>query len=300
MLSRMTNAMDGLGRTLSAAVDKTAASVVRVSGGCRRAMSGTVWSATQIVASQRDLADSDTVSVGLADGSHVEARVVGRDPASDIALLEVANGALTPATFRDTDGVKVGELVIALGRPGRATRASMRMIGAYAEDVATEAGGTLKRYIETDRAIPDGFSGGPVVDAEGRALGIQSEALVRGADLVVPTELVREVVGELAAHGKVRAGFLGVSVSPVRLPQAATDQLSRKRGALVIAVAEGSAAEKGGLHLGDVILEVDGEKIANGRHLARALRGRFDVEVTIKVWRTGQLVELKATPGQRG
>ncbi len=299
MLRRMTNISE-LSESVSAAVEKSAASVVRVSGGCRRTMSGTVWSATQIVVSQRDLADAETVGVGLADGSHVEARVVGRDPATDVALLEVAAGGLTPATFRDSDGVKLGELVIALGRPGKVTRASMRMIGAYAEDVATEAGGTLRRYIETDRAIPDGFAGGPVIDADGKALGIQSEALVRGADLVIPTELVREVVTELEAHGKVRTGFLGVSVSPVRLPQAATDQLGRRRGALVVAVAEGSAAEKGGLHLGDVILEVDGEKIANGRHLARALRGRFDVEVTLKVWRTGQVVEIKATPGQRG
>jgi S1-C subfamily serine protease len=300
MLSRMTSAIEALSESISAAVEKAAPSVVSVSAGCRRTASGLVWSETKIVTAQRALPDGDTVSVGLADGSTREAKIVGRDPATDLALLEVDGGGLSAAPQRDGASVKLGELVIALGRPGRATRASLRMIGAIADDVPTDAGGTLRRYLETDRGIPSGFEGGPVIDASGNVLGVQSSAVVRGADLIVPAELVREIEAELAAHGKVRSGFLGVSVTPVRLPQAAIDSLGRRRGALVVAVMPNGAAERAGIHLGDVILEIDGQKIASGRHLASALRGRYDGALPISLWRTGQKIELSITPEQRG
>jgi S1-C subfamily serine protease len=297
MFSRMD--IQSTSEKTSAAVDKVAASVVRVAGACRRGASGTVWSETKVVTTHRDLPETDTVSLGLADGSVREARVIGRDPASDVALLEVEGGGLSPASFRETRDLKVGELALGMGRPGRVVRASLRMIGAVAGDVPTDAGGMLARYVETDRAIPSGFAGGPLVDTEGKVLGIQSGGLVRGADLIVPTELLRDVVAELEAHGKIRTGFLGVSVQTVRLPKEAAAALSRRRGALVVAVADGSPAQAAGIHLGDVIVEIDGERIASGRELARTLRGRFDSKVKINVWRTSSAIELEATPGQR-
>ncbi len=290
------NASEGL----SAAVEAAAQSVVHVSAGCRHSASGTVWSEKHVVTTHRDLANEDTVRVVLADGSRREARVVGRDPGLDVALLEVEGGGLSVPRVRDAANAKVGELVIALGRPGRSVRASLRMIGVVAADVPTEGGALLRHYVETDRAIPTGFSGGPLLDASGAVLGIQSAGLVRNADLVVPTEALRDVVSELESHGRVRTGLLGVSVHGIRLPKAAEDVLGRRRGALVMAVAPGSAAENAGIHLGDVIVELEGDPIASGRSLARALRSRFDREVKLRLWRTGQLVDITATLQTRG
>ena len=287
--------------TLAALASAAEPSVLRVSLGCRGAASATAWSETHAVTTARILGHDDEVRVARADGTHTKARVVGRDPGTDLALLEVEGGGLSPATFADdTSGVKLGHLVLALGRPGRATRASLRMIGAVATGVSTDAGATLDRYLETDRPVPSGFEGGPVLDLGGRVLGIQSVAAKRGADLIVPAETVRRTIDELLQHGKVRAGYLGVGVRPVRLPRAARDALGRRRGALVMGVADDSPAEKAGLHLGDVIVELDGEPIGGGRELARALRSRFDAAVTIALWRTGALVELEITPAQRG
>ncbi len=300
MLSRMTSPIESMSEALSAAVEAAAGSVVQVAAGCRRTASGTAWSDTLVVSTHRELPHEDEVRVGLPDGRHARAKVIGRDAASDLALLEVEGGGLSAARFADTAGVKVGQLALALGRPGRSVRASLRAIGVVAADVPTEGGGVLRRYVETDRAIPEGFAGGPLLDASGGVLGIQSAGLVRGADLVVPTETIREVVDELRAHGKVRTGFLGVSVQPVRLPKAAADAIGRQRGALVLGVADGGPAQAAGVHLGDVIVELAGDPIASARGLARALRGRFGAPITLKIWRTGALVEVELTPAERG
>ncbi|MCZ7683006.1 MAG: S1C family serine protease [Sandaracinaceae bacterium] len=294
----MTNPIESMSEAMSAAVGGAAASVVQVAAGCRRSASGTVWSDTQIVTTHRELPHEDEVHVALADGTTKKAKVLGRDAASDLALLEV-DGGLSVPRYADTDAVKVGQLALALGRPGKSIRASLRLIGVVAADVPTEGGGVLRRYVETDRGIPPGFAGGPLLDASGVVLGIQSAGLVRGADLIVPTETIREVAAELAAHGRVRAGFLGVSVQPVRLPKPAQAAVGRGRGALVLGVADGSAAEEAGVHLGDVIVELEGDAIGSGRSLARALRGRFGRELKLKVWRTGSLIELGVTPGER-
>lgn len=268
-------------------------------GGGRSGISATAWSEDLLVSVHHALPHHDAFTVVADDGDELEAEVVGRDRGTDLAVLRAVDGGLSPLAFASTEDLRVGSLVVALGRPGRTVRASLRTLGAVAAEVSTATGGRLERYLETDRAIPWGFVGGPALDADGRGIGIQTPALIRGADLAVPTETLRRVVEELQAHGRVRRGYLGVSVRPVRLPTRVREELGRRRGALVLAVAPGSPAEAAGLLLGDVLVELDGQPVRGPRDLGQALGTRFGAEVPCRVLRAGALVEVRATPAVR-
>jgi S1-C subfamily serine protease len=165
--------------------------------------------------------------------------------------------------------------------------------------VRTPHAGRLERYIETDRGFPDGFTGGPLIDAEGGVIGMNTDTLIRGADLAVPHVTLKRVVEELLAHGRVRRGYLGVSSQPVRLPSALRASLSQRSGALVLDTEDGGPAQKAGLNLGDVIVALDGEKIRGPRELAEALATKLAVEVKLDVVRGGQLISLQVTTAER-
>lgn len=295
----MDNPIESLSVGLAKAVEAAAPSVLRLPGRHRGGASATAWTSDRALAAHHTLPHEDRVSVVDATGERREAEIVGRDAATDLALLKVDGGGLTPLTFGPTDGLAVGHIVVGLGRPGRAIRASMRMVGVLAEDVSTGMGGRLERYVETDRAIPYGFRGGPLVDGRGQGVGIQTPGVIRGADLAVPTETLRRVVGELESHGRVRKGFLGIHVRSVRLPKEARETVERRRGALVLGVAPDSAAAAAGLLLGDVILDVGGAPVRGPRSLAQALSARFETETEIRRLRAGQLETVAATPSVR-
>ena len=125
--------------------------------------------------------------------------MIGRDPGTDVALLRVAGGGLTPAKLRELDGLAVGNLALAIGRPGRTARASLRAIGVLGPEIRTPHGGRLERYVESDRQIPRGFAGGPLIDADGAVIGMNTRTLLRGADLAIPVATLRRVVDELVA-----------------------------------------------------------------------------------------------------
>lgn len=286
---------------LAEVVERAASSVVRVERPRGRGGSGTVWSADGLIVTTAHRVDAESkVTVGLADGATHEAAVVGVDPGTDLALLRVDCVALQPLAFAPGNASKVGHLAVALGRPGRSIRASLRMIGVIGDDVRTATGGRLERYIESDRAIPRGFSGGPLVDLEGRAIGIDTSGLVRGADLAIPLETIERVVRDLLAHGTVRRGYLGVGAYPVRLPAAIAAQVGRDRGALIVAVEESSPAASAGLLQGDVILDIDGTSVASPGELRAVLSDREDRQVKVRIVRAGAVHEIAATVGARG
>ena len=166
-------------------------------------------------------------------------------------------------------------------------------------EMRTPGGGRLDRYVETDRAIPRGFAGGPLVDVDGRGLGLSTRSVFRGADLAVPAPTLRRVVGAILAHGSVARGFLGVSAYPVRLPRHLAGQRGQDRGALVVAVDDGSPAESAGLFVGDVLVSIAGEAVDGPHTLRDALVDRAGATVAIEVARAGALTTLSATIGRR-
>ncbi|CAN5699411.1 trypsin-like peptidase domain-containing protein [soil metagenome] len=274
-------------------VERLSPHLVRVDGGHRWGGTGTVWADDLVVTANHGVERDENVELGLSDGTTLAATVVGRDPSTGVALLRAEKKSLLPATFRTLDDLRVGHFAVSLGRPGKTVRASFGIVSTLGAEFRTGHGGTIDRYVEADANVPPGWSGGLLVDLEGRAIGVTHRGLVRNGAVAIPKITLDRVIAELAAHGKVRRGYLGVGVHPVRLPDAVAKAAGAAIGLLVNAVAEDSPAEKGGLHLGDVIVALDGTEVNHPFALAQVLRGKVDVEVTLKIVRAGGVSEVK-------
>jgi S1-C subfamily serine protease len=290
-----------LSSALSDAVDRAGASVVRVDRR-RGSGSGIAWSDDLVVTTSFHAPDQTTVAFTGAASTLVEAEavLVGRDPATDVAVLRVTGGGLTPATFRELAGVSVGQLALALGRPGKTVRASLRIVGALSTDeIRTPGGGRLERWLETDRQIPRGFGGGPLIDARGEVIGMATRTLFRGADLTVPTATLRRVVDEILAHGGVRRGYLGVGAYPVALPAPFATDLGQDSGALVASIEDGGPAAAAGILVGDILVRLGGAPVGGPLDLRTALLDRGGQTVDAEVIRAGARQTLSVTIGEK-
>jgi S1-C subfamily serine protease len=286
--------------SFASAVERVAPSVVRVARR-RGGGSGVAWTEDLVVTSSFHAGDRTRIGIAAADGSLDErdAEVVGRDPGTDIAVLRVDGGGLAPAPFRELDGLAVGHFALAVGRPGRTVRASQRIVGVLGPEVRTPGGGRLDRYVESDRQLPRGFGGGPLVDLDGAVIGINTRTLIRDADLAVPTVTLTRVIAELLAHGGVRRGYLGVGAYPVELPAALASSLGQNRGALLASVEDGGPAAAAGLLVGDILVSLGGEPIGGPNELRTALLERAAATVEIVAIRAGVIERRTLAVGSR-
>ncbi len=287
-----------LSDALASAVESAGASVVRVEGRCAGA-SGVVWSDDGVVVTAHHaIGRADDLAVGLADGRTVKAAVVARDASTDVAVLRAEATGLTPARWSEGEGLKVGHLALPLGRPGRGVRAALGMVSALGDAFRTPTGAQFDRYIEVDGSLPRGFSGGPLVDVRGAALGMNTAAVMRGG-ATVPTATLRRVVSDLLTHGRVGRGYLGVSVYPVRLPEGSAERVGHARGLVVVGIERESPAEGGGVLVGDVIVSIDGQSVEGPGDLLAVLEGRVGARVKVRVVRAGEAKELEVTTTPR-
>lgn len=297
------NVFHALDQALAAAVATAGRSVVQVGRGHGHAGTGIVWADDRVISSSFHTPDRTKVGIpdpgGNGDIEVREAEVIGRDPGTDVALLRVTGGGLTPASFRELGDLAVGNLALALGRPGRTVRASLRAIGVLGPEIRTPHGGKLDRYVESDRQIPRGFAGGPLIDADGAVIGMNTRTLLRGADVAVPTATLSRVVAELAAHGGVRRGYLGVGAFPAQLPPPLAQLVGRDRGALVASVEDGAPAATAGVLIGDVIVELAGTPVTDPESLRLALGDRPGETLELVVLRGGARQALSVTLGIR-
>ncbi|CAN5777053.1 trypsin-like peptidase domain-containing protein [soil metagenome] len=295
-------ALHALDQALATAVAAVAPSVVHVSRG-HGGGTGIVWSPDLVISSNFHTPDRTQVRIGLpaADGSldEREAEVIGRDPGTDLAVLRVAGGGLPPATFRELDGLGVGNLALAIGRPGRTARASLRAIGVLGPAIETPHGGTLDHYLESDRQIPRGFAGGPLIDPDGTVIGMNTRTLLRGADLAIPTVTLRRVVDELVKHGGIRKGYLGVGAYPASLTASLAQIAGRDEGALIASLEEGGPGAAAGLIVGDIIIDVAGTPVTGPDTLRHTLASRAGDEVEIGLLRGGAKLAIKVTLGSK-
>lgn len=298
---RDTTDIHPISQGLAAAVEAAGPSVVRVEGRHRRPSSGIVWSADGVVATaDHKLEREEDIRVGLADGRTVPAALVGRDPRTDVAVLRAEATGLPLIEWASVEELKVGHLVLALSRPGETVRASLGIVCALAPEWRTHAGGKIDRWIETDVLHQPGFTGGLLVDAAGRGLGMDDAGLRRGRGLAVPATTLKRVVESILAHGGVRRGYLGIAVQPVRLPEAAAQAHGAETGLLVVAVQPGGPAEEAGLLLGDVLLALDGKPATDSGALQSILdEDRVGQEIVLSILRGGEAREVKATVGAR-
>ena len=297
----MSEILKNLSNALAETVESADPSVGRVEGRSRLPASGIIWSPDGvIVTAHHVLEQEDNIQVGFSDGQTLPASLVGRDPTTDLAVLRVQATALPTPTWAEADGLQVGNLVLALGRPGRNVRATMGIVSALGKSWRTPSGGTLDRYLQTDLTMYPGFSGGPLVDASRNILGVNTSALLRDTTLTIPTATVRQVVQALLSHGRIRRGFLGVGAQPIKLPESPAMHLGQETGLLLISVESDSPAEQGELFLGDTIVSLGGNPVRHLDDLFGTLSGDLvGTSVTVQILRGGQLQELQVTIGDR-
>lgn len=298
----MSEVLQHVSTALATMVEAASAGVVRVEARRRLAATGIVWSPDgTVITAHHVVEQDDSISLGLPDGQTVAATLVGRDPTTDLAVLRAQTTGLTPPLWAESEGhrPRVGHLALALGRPGQTIQATLGIVSALGESWRTPGGGLIDCYLQTDVVMYPGFSGGPLVNASGQVVGLNTSALLRNISLTVPVPTLRRVVSMLLAHGRVRRGFLGVSIQPVRLPAALAQQLGQETGLLLVAVEPEGPAEQGGLLLGDTLVTLDDAPVRQHDDLLALMTPeRIDTAVPVRIIRSGQLQELRIIVGE--
>jgi S1-C subfamily serine protease len=294
----MSDVLLSVSNALADAVAAAGQSVVRVEARRRLAASGFVWSADGVIVTAQHVVErDDNINIGLPNGEKVSATLVGRDPSTDLAVLRADTKGLTVLKQAAPDGIRVGHLVLAVGRPGSDILSTQGIISA----IGNPRGGSGKgdNFLQTDVTMYPGFSGGPLIDVSGQVLGLNTSAM-RDTSLAIPVTTLQRVVDSLLKHGKVRQGYLGVGAQPVRLPAALRDQLGQETGLLIASVEPDSPADKAGLLLGDTLIGMDGQVVRHMDDLAGVLTGdKVGSAVPARIVRGGQVQEINVTIGER-
>ena len=295
------SALGVLSEGMADAVEKIGPSVVQVNGRRRRPASGVVYADRNVLTASHVVEREEDLSVVTHDGRTLEARFVGRDPANDLAVLEAADLGETVAEPA-AGGGRVGQISLAVARPNReGIRASFGVVSSVGGPLRTGRGTRLERYVQTDATPYPGFSGGPLINAEGDVLGITTLGFARGVALAVPADVAWDVAGTLAERGSVRRGYLGILSQPVRLPTTQRMGLEAGGGLLVVGVDEDSPAGKGGVLVGDILVSLDATTVADTEELLALLTGdKVGREVPVGVVRGGEQKTLRVTVGERG
>src|SRR5260370_11925497 len=250
-------------QSLAKAVERVSKAVVAVDARPHVATSGILWRDGVIVSTNHTVQRGEEITIQLADGRRLSANLVGRDPSTDLAVRRVeADQALgiDPVTTTAHE-LAVGNLILAVGRihQGRGVSASFGVVSALGDKWRTWRGGEIDRLIQPDVSVFIGFSGGALIDVEGRVIGINTTGLARGAGLTIPASTVNHVVDTLLEHGRIARPYLGVSLQPVTLPAELRTNLNlRNESALLVLSVEAEApAGRAGMTLGDVLVTLD-------------------------------------------
>ena len=296
----MTTNLEKLSQDLASVAESAGPSIVRVDARRRMSATGVVWSTDGVIVTANHVVRRDEgIQVGLPDGTTAAATLVGRDPATDLAMLKVDASDLTPATWTDTEELGVGQLVLALGRPGRTVQATLGVVSGLGKSWRTPTGGEIEPYLQTDVTMYPGFSGGPLATASGKFAGINSSKLLRGVSVTVPAAAINKVAAALIAHGRMPRGYLGVGIQPVRLPESMHEALEQETGLMIMSVETESPAASVLLQ-GDILVQLAGKTIAQLDDLQIVLgSGKAGKEVAATVVRSGETKELTVTIGQK-
>ncbi len=288
---------NSLAESLAAAVAALDPSVVTVHGRRGYSLSGVVLSDTTVITTNRAVQREEDISVVAADGGHLTAELVGRDPSTDLTLLRV-EAQLQPATWEPSDSLAVGAPIVRLARP-HGLRATFGIVSAAEGSWRTEAGGQLDAYLTSDAVSPRGFSGGPLATLSGSVIGVTTRAF-RDEAITVPTETVRRVADTLLEHGRIPRGYLGLAGQPVRIPKELWEGAGSRRGLMVVSVQAGSPASEAGLALGDTLISFAGSPVTHTGSLLAALDSdAIGQELAVRYLRGGTIEATSVTVGER-
>ena len=292
-----------LSHELSAAVERVGPTVVAINARRRIPSSGVVWRPGTIVTANHTL-EHEEITVTLPDSRTAPAALAGRDPSTDLALLKFEGIDLPVAETKDLAAVRVGHVVLAVARTSEGgERAALATIGVLGGAWRTWRGGLLDQTVRLDRNLHPNFSGGPLVDDQGRVLGIGTSALSRYSAVVVPASTVNRVVDELLKKGHIGRGYLGLGMYPLRLPSRLLKSLNLpgESGIMVVAVEAESPAEKAGIMIGDVLVALDATPVRDTDDVQSYLGGEcVGKPVSASIIRGGALTELTIVVGERG
>jgi len=292
-----------LSNNLADAVERAGQATVAVHARQRHPASGVHWRQGVIVATDHTIERDDDITVTLPDGKNVPATLAGRDPSTDIAILKVDAANLPVAVVGDAAALKVGHMALAVGRLGEGgLGTSLGVVSALSGAWNTWRGGQVDQFIRADVTLYPGFSGGPLVNAAGEIVGINTSGLSRNMGLTIPVATINRVVDQLLAKGRIARGYLGVGLQPVRLPDTLKQAVGSESetGVIVISIEGGGPAEQAGLFIGDIIVTLNGTPVTD-TDAVQGLLGpeRIGAPLAAKVARGGQPVDVTITVGER-
>ena len=296
-LGSMPNSIDQLTAFSTSLADTVASSaryVAAVNGNQRLASSGVVWREGIIVTAEHTLRRDDDLTVVLPDNRTIPARLAGRDPSTDLAILQADTAPTPAAEFAASASLQVGNMVLAVGRRGEnGPCASLGVLSALGGPWRTWRNGNIERFVRADLNLYPGSSGSALVDTNGRVIGINTSGLTRNWSVTIPRETVDGVIVAVLSHGHVTRGFIGVGLHPVRLPDERT-------GLIVLSTEPDGAAAKAGILIGDVLLALAGKPLADTDDVQAHL-GPEQVGKTLAVtlYRGGTVLEIPVTVGSR-
>ena len=290
--------LSDLSRDIAGILERAAAGIVRVDARRGRPATGIVWSDNLVLTAEHVMEHDDAIQVS-AGGAAVKAAVAGRDPGTDLALLKTDGLTASPLARAASADVRIGHLVLAVGRTSE-LQVTLGIVSGLSGAFRSWRGGETERLIQTTAELLPGFSGGPLLDGDGRVIGINSWNFGRGITRAIPIETAAAVAENLQTHGRIRRAYLGLGAQPVRLGEALRNQLGQDSGLLVVTVEAGGPAAKAGLMQGDTLVRVDGDPVRQLDELFGKLRA-FDIGSTHRfgVVRGGELKDVSVALGER-
>lgn len=287
---------------ISAAAAQAGASVVTVHARRRIPSSGIYWRDGVVVTVDHAIQHEQGITVLSSGGKSIEAKLAGRDPATDLAILKTEESDGSLPQFGDPTQVKLGHLVLALGRTRQGNLvASSGIIGGLSGESRTWRGGRLDQSIRLDLELYPGFSGGPLVDVAGKILGVNTSGLGGGRPMAIPSATVNRTVDQLLAKGYVPRPYLGAALQPVQIPESVRSSLKSNAGGLIVLHVEtGGPAEVAGIVLGDVIVELEGKPVPHTYEIRSALASSKVGDILkLKLLRAGTPVEVSVNLAER-
>ncbi len=293
--------LQNLSDDLAGTVAKVSPSLVAIHARRRIPSSGILWRPDVIVTNQHTLQREEGITVTLHDGSRVDARLAGRDPSTNIAVLQLDKPGGAAASLATADAT-VGQLVLALGRPGKAVTAALGIVSAVGGEWRTWSGGRIDHFVRLDVAVYDGFSGGALSDTSGQIIGMNTSALSRSSAMTIPFATVARIAEQLLTAGHVKRGYLGLGLQAVRIPAATVEKQSLEQdlGLMVVSLDDNAPATKAGMQLGDVIVAFGGKPAADASDLLAQLSGdRIGTTASLRILRAGEIMDVGVIIGER-